>query len=218
MLDIHSHILFGVDDGARDFATSQAMLEASQRVGFTEIVCTPHARGSRFNRELIEENFAILKEYAQTQNVILTLGFEVFWDKLIEVGVENAADLCIEESNLLLLEFRLGLLPPYWERIVFELKAQGITPIIAHPERYAPIQKNIEIAADMKRVGCLLQLSANSAVRGLFGPSKKVAKALIKRGLVDYMASDAHSVKDYDFYPEALGLCKRYHLAGDVFA
>jgi protein-tyrosine phosphatase len=215
MRDIHCHILFGVDDGSQDFATSQAMLEASKQLGLTEIVCTPHARGSHFDRELIEENFALLKDYAQDRGVELTLGFEVYWEKLIEVGFEDAASLCIEGSNLLLLEFSFGSLPPHWERIVFELRAQGITPIIAHPERYAPIQKNIEIAADMKRTGCLLQLSANSAVRGLFGPSKKVAKALMERDLVDYVASDAHSVKDYDFYPEAVELFKRYQPVGE---
>jgi protein-tyrosine phosphatase len=210
MFDIHCHILFGVDDGSRDFAESQAMLHAARRAGIDRIVCTPHYRGRNVDRQRIEENYHVLSIFAQEQGVEMALGFEVYWEVLADIDKESVSDLCIENTNLLLLEFSCGSLPANWQRIIFDLQGCGIRPIIAHPERYRPIQNNVDIALEMKNMGCLLQLSSNFATGGILGGSRKTAIKLLESDLVDYVASDAHSVEDYTDYKKALEIARRY--------
>jgi protein-tyrosine phosphatase len=210
MFDIHCHILFGVDDGSRSFAESQAMLHAARRAGINHIVCTPHYRGRNVNRQRITENYQTLHAFAQKQGFKMALGFEVYWEALADISRGGAAELCIEDTNLLLLEFACGSLPPNWQRIIFDLQGQGIQPIIAHPERYRPLQNNIGIATEMKDLGCLLQLSGNFADGGLLSNSKRTAIKLLESNLIDYVASDAHSVEDYTSYKKALEIARKY--------
>jgi protein-tyrosine phosphatase len=210
MFDIHCHILFGVDDGSSDFAESQAMLYAARSVGIDHIVCTPHYRERSVNRQRITENYQILSACAREQGFEMALGFEVYWEALADIGIEKATDLCIEDTNLLLLEFSFGSLPANWQRIIFDLQGRGIRPIIAHPERYRPIQNNIDIAIEMKDMGCLMQLSGNFATGGFLSNSKRTAIKLLESDLIDYVASDAHSVEDYTDYKKALEIARRY--------
>lgn len=210
MFDIHCHILFDVDDGSRNFAESQAMLQAAKSSGIDTIVCTPHCRGNHFDYARIVDHFGTLSAYARNMRVDMALGFEVYWEKLAEFGVQNAHRLCIQDTNLLLLEFGVGSLPPNWQRIVYQLQGMGIQPVIAHPERYRPVQENIDVAQEMKSLGCLLQLSGNFSNGGMLSRSKKTALSLLREGMVDYIASDAHRVEDYDDYRKALKIAQKY--------
>jgi protein-tyrosine phosphatase len=209
MYDIHSHILFDVDDGSQSFEESQEMLHAARAVGIDEIVCTPHFNSLSFNRKRIEENFEVLQAFAEQQGVPMLLGFEVHWKILLETGVEIAPEFCIDGTDMLLLEFSYSLLPPNWQRLITKLQSMGLRVIIAHPERYMPIQKNTKIAKEMRDMGCLLQLSANFAGLGAFSTIKKTALTLIDEGLVDYVASDAHCPADYQEYPKAISLWRK---------
>ncbi len=210
MFDIHCHILFDVDDGSKDLAESQAMLNAARNAGIDNIVCTPHCRGSRFNYARIVKHYEVLSKYAHSQGFDMALGFEVYWENLIDFGIENAPRLCIEGTNLMLLELSTGSMPVNWQRMIYSLRGQGIQPIIAHPERYRPIQDNIEIAQELKDLGCLLQLSGNFAAGGFRSASKRTALALLECGLIDYVASDAHCVEDYADYRKALKIAQKY--------
>ncbi len=210
MFDIHCHILYDVDDGATCLEESRAMLLEARESGIDRIVCTPHCRSSRFDYERIVSHFDVLETHAAALGITLDLGFEVYWEKLSEFGIEHAPALCIGQTNLLLLEFSCGQLPPSWQRIVYELQAQGVQPIIAHPERYRPIQKNLDIAFEMKEAGCLLQLSGNFLEGGFGSARKKTATELLRHGLADYLASDAHCVKDYARYRQALAYARKF--------
>jgi protein-tyrosine phosphatase len=210
MLDIHCHLLFGVDDGSKDFAESQAMLHAARSVGIDHIVCTPHYRGRNVDHRRITENYQTLSTFARKQGFKMALGFEVYWEVLADIGIEGAADLCIEDTNLFLLEFSYGSLPANWQRIISDLQERGIRPIIAHPERCRPIQNSIDIAREMKDRGCLLQLSGNFADGGFLSSSKRAAIKLLESDLIDYVASDAHSVEDYTSYKKALEIARKY--------
>jgi protein-tyrosine phosphatase len=210
MFDIHCHILFDVDDGSKSFAESQAMLYAARNAGINRIVCTPHYRRRNVDRQRINENYHTLSTFAQKQGVEMALGFEVYWEVLADIESEKIPDLCIENTKLLLLEFSCGSLPANWQRIIFELQGHGIQPIIAHPERYRPIQNNIDIAIEMKNMGCFLQLSGNFAAGGILSGSKRTAIKLLESDLIDYVASDAHSVEDYADYKKALEIARRY--------
>ncbi len=210
MFDLHCHILFDVDDGSNDFAESQAMLNAARNSGIDNIVCTPHCRGSRFDSQRIVDHFDVLSRFAHSQGFEMTLGFEVYWENLVNFGIENAERLCFEGTNLLLLEFGVASLPPNWQRIVYSLQGRGIQPIIAHPERYRPVQNDIDVAVEMKDLGCLLQLSGNFAAGGFRSNSKRAALQLLENDLVDYIASDAHCVEDYADYRKALKIAQKY--------
>ena len=207
MYDLHCHILPGVDDGARTMAESAQMLDAARSCGIDTIVCTPHCRGSYFDRAAIQAAYRELQPHAAARGIALRLGYEVHWQKLAELGLEQAGSLVFEGTNLLLLEFDPRSLPGNWRGVVQALAAQGLQVIVAHPERYAPVQKNPRLAAEMKELGCLLQLSGSFACGGR-GSSKGCALELLRAGLVDYVASDAHCVADYTDYRTALKLAR----------
>ena len=210
MFDVHCHILPNVDDGSESFEMSAAMLKEAWNCGIDHIVCTPHCRWDNFSRELVEAQFDRLCEYADELDMQLTLGYEVYWKKLSEMGADWAPTLTFEGTNLMLYELSTGSLPPNWQSRIFELQGMGLQLIIAHPERYMPIQKDLDVAYEMKEAGCLLQLSANFVDGGFRDKRKKTAIELLKQGLVDYIASDAHRPEDYLDYREAIDLAQKY--------
>lgn len=210
MFDLHCHILPGVDDGSNSLEMSAAMLSEARISGIDDIVCTPHCRSSRFDYHLIVDRYELLRPHAERMGIRLNLGFEVYWEKLAELGLDSAPDLCFGDTNLMLLEFSCGSLPAQWQRIVYELQGRGIQVIIAHPERYQPVQRNLDLAFEMKDMGCLLQLSANFVEGGFRSPRKKTAIELLRNDLADYLASDAHCPADYETYRKALKVAQKY--------
>ena len=148
--------------------------------------------------------------HAEKNGVRLSLGYEVHWKKLADMGLDAAPDLCIEGTNLLLLEFSNSHLPANWQRAIYAIQGKGVDIVIAHPERYKPVQEDIDVAYEMREMGCRLQLSANFVEGGIFNPRRRTATALLKNGLVDYLASDAHRVKHYATYLKALKEVQKY--------
>lgn len=205
MRDIHCHILPGVDDGARDLRESLEMLRAAQAAGVTSIVCTPHCRDPYFDYDRMWAAFEELRTHAG--GFPLQMGFEVAHNKLVELGVQAWAPyLCFEGSN----EFLLELDPACtehdfreYERTIFELQGMGYTVIIAHPERYRAIQRDIELAERLLQQGCILQASADFLAGGRFGKEKKPAKRMFERNWYRYIASDAHNPAHYEYLARA---------------
>ena len=208
MRDIHCHILPGVDDGARDLAESLAMLDAARAAGVTSITCTPHCRSPYFDYEAMWAAFDELQAHARDMQ--LRMGFEVNHTKLMELGMEWARYVGIDGTGEFLLE-----LPTHaderdfadYDRTIYELQALGYTVIIAHPERYHAIQRDISIAERLVDEGCLLQASADFMRGGRLGGAKRPAKRMLKEGLYTYIASDAHRREHYDLLASAW---KRY--------
>ncbi len=204
MFDIHSHILPGVDDGARDLEESLAMLEAAKAVGVTAIACTPHCRDPYFDYGAMCEAFELLERHAE--GFPLVMGFEVNHAKLMELGDEWIDRLAFRGRKEFLLELstRAGKATfDEYERTIFEIKAKGYRVIIAHPERYLAIQKDFDRAKRLVDIGCELQVSANFVAGGRFGREKKPAKKLFDGELVSYIASDAHCAEDYKYLLQA---------------
>lgn len=206
MRDIHCHILPGVDDGARDLDESLEMLAAAKAAGVTSIVCTPHCRDPYFDYEAMWNAFRELEAHAD--GFPLQMGFEVAHPKLMELGVEQWAPyLCFDGSNEILLE-----LDPHctdrdfedYERTIYELQGLGYAVIIAHPERYRAIQKDLSIAERLVRMGCSLQASSDFLGGGRFGKEKKPAKKMFERNLYRYIASDAHCAQHYSYLARAV--------------
>ena len=179
MRDIHCHILPGVDDGAANLEQSLAMLEAARAVGVTHVVCTPHCRDPYFDFEKMWEAYRLLCTHAGDMH--LQMGFEVNHAKLMDLGIEWADRLHFDGSNEFLLELSTRA-DSYdfeeYENTIYDLQCRGYQVIIAHPERYRAIQKDVSVAERLVDLGCKLQASADFIAGGRFGHEKKPAQRL----------------------------------------
>lgn len=204
MRDIHCHILPGVDDGAADLDESLAMLAAAKQAGVTRIVCTPHCRDPYFDYDKMWDAFELLRDNAD--GFPLQMGFEVNHRKLVELGIDAAEYLHFDGTNEFLLELSTHA-DPYafreYESTIYDLQCRGYQVIIAHPERYRAVQKDVSVAERLVDMGCKLQASADFIAGGRFGREKKPAQRLFDEGLYSFIASDAHNVAHYDCLAKA---------------
>lgn len=198
MLDKHCHIIYGIDDGAADLKESIAMLHAAKTAGVTGIVATPHVLDETFDFQLAITRRDTIRDHAEELGIQLVLGAEVHWNALTRIPLDLIAQYCIENTNEILVEFNLyGDLPYDMTRRIYELQRQGLTVLIAHPERYQFVKKKFTIALDWQEMGCLLQLDANSLLLPLWSATRNSAIAMLKRGMYACYASDAHNADDY---------------------
>jgi protein-tyrosine phosphatase len=206
VIDIHAHILPGVDDGAQDPEESLEMARMAVTDGISIMVATPHLfKGRSFDLSQLNDKAAILKHVGYLQQRLseekiplkifpgcdFPLGFETL--QLLEEGQA----MTINDANrYLLLELPSTSLPPALDEICFHLQTKGLTPIITHPERQLIFQ---EMPHKLKRLidlGCLVQITGNS-LTGWFGRRvQKVSRQLLKLGYIHLMATDAHDLKN----------------------
>lgn len=204
MIDIHSHILFGVDDGARDLEESVKMLEAAKEAGFDTIIATPHIRRAHFDKKKIKENMAVLRPEAEKFGIKLLQGYEYNIVALADDTIEGAMKFCTEGTNTILLEMNGTQVASNWERIVVHFQREGADIIIAHPERYKNIFENSSMVDRMLEVGCKFQVDlAVMLERKVFNKGRKSAKRLLEKGVVRWCASDAHCAEDYKSFAQA---------------
>lgn len=196
MIDIHSHIIPNVDDGAKNIDITLDMLRLARESGTKKLVLTPHYFLGRFevNREKIEKIAIRLKELLIKENIDLEIyvGQEVYFTKYIIEQLQSGEIATINNSKYLLIEFNMNSIDKEALEIIHEMKIQGIVPVIAHPERYVEFQKKPSLINQYMEMGCLFQLNANS-LSGLLGrESEKLAKMYLKENLYSFLGSDAH--------------------------
>ncbi|HTV05450.1 MAG TPA: CpsB/CapC family capsule biosynthesis tyrosine phosphatase [Acidobacteriaceae bacterium] len=195
MIDIHHHLLFGLDDGSKDIDTSVAMAEMAAADGITHIVCTPHANAyyhfdPAVNQEKIEQIRARLDG-----KITLGLGcdFHLSFEN-IQDALKNPSKYTINGKRYLLVEFPDLAIPPTMTGVFYEFQLAGIQPIITHPERNPTIQKNPHRLDEWIEHGCLVQVTASS-LTGRFGPmAQTLSYTLLKQNKVHFIASDAHNL------------------------
>jgi sortase B len=198
VLDIHSHVLPGVDDGSWSMEESIGMLGAAKASGVTAIIATPHRKGEAGEPSRIRQAYEALKVEAEKVGIDLYLGYEVHYRLFLDGGAELARAFCLAGTNVLLLEFSTGTLPLQWENTIYAIQQEGMDVIIAHPERYHSVQKDPSIAERMVQLGCELQVDVESLDVGANAAERKCARELLHRGWVGWLASDAHQRDAYD--------------------
>lgn len=194
-------MLPGLDDGAPDLETSREMLEALMDLGFTEICATPHQRNGLFippaeaiSSALTQLRAEVSKNYAPVQ---IRQGAENYWDDVFLQRLRSHTVPCYDGQRAFLFEVNPVTLPPRIEEALFEIRVGGKLPVMAHPERYLPVQRDLAFAEVLGRQAALvvdLEALAGTQNRG----ETKAARRLVEEGLAHAVASDMHSPETKD--------------------
>ncbi|URZ08112.1 tyrosine-protein phosphatase [Clostridium felsineum] len=197
MVDIHSHIIPGIDDGSNSIETTLEMLSIAKERGITKMVASSHYYRGRFENSIssIEKKTNELNEILKEKAVGIDIipGQEVFIDNYTLDTYKEGKIGCIKNTNYMLVEFDMMHLNENVVDILYELQIKGIKPIIAHPERYTYIQKDIYKINELMEGNIYFQVNAGS-IEGLWGKTvQNTALRLIEEGVATFISSDAHS-------------------------
>lgn len=202
MVDIHCHILPGIDDGAKNLKDSIIMAKHAVSEGIHTIIATPHFNQSYDNRKpLIETKVIELNQALKEENidVEILVGQEPRIYGEILSDYENNKIQTLNNSQYLFIEFPSSQVPRYTEKLLFDIQMKGLTPIIVHPERNAELMERPEKLYELVQKGALTQVTASSLC-GYFGKKiKTFSEQLIEANLTHFIASDAHNVGNRSF-------------------
>ncbi|WP_417778254.1 tyrosine-protein phosphatase [Stutzerimonas xanthomarina] len=200
MIDLHNHLLPGIDDGAPDLDTALALARMAVDEGITHLVCTPHIHPGRYDNTPASIAAAKAQFIAGLQRAKIPLqvasAAEVRFGMELMVGITQGVIPFLGEwqgKQVLLLEFPHGEIPFGAERLTSWLIQRNIIPMIAHPERNKGLLRTPSKLKPFLEQGCLLQVTASS-VAGGFGPAaEQLAHMLLEEGVVTILATDAHN-------------------------
>jgi protein-tyrosine phosphatase len=201
MIDLHCHILPGLDDGARDLAHAVAMARIAQDDGITHIVGTPHLFKGSFDFPdlgLFDEARERLAGALREEGIAVTIltGAEVhITHGLVDEVRARRKSLTLAGSAYLIVEFPHDHVFSGAKDLFFELMSEGVVPIIAHPERNASFARSPRLLFDLVVLGALVQVNAGSLLAGHGPEAAEAARRFLELGLVHFIASDGHNTQ-----------------------
>ncbi len=201
--DMHSHLLPGIDDGAKDLETSLQLIRGLKELGYQKLITTPHIIWDIYRNtpDIINDKLDQLRKAVKEEaiNVEIYAAAEYFLDEHVEELLKRKQPLLTISGNKVLTEFSMAFPSLNTKDILFEMEMQGYQPIIAHPERYIYLQQNKEFYRELKDMGCLFQLNI-LALSGHYGRSvKDLAEYLLKNGFYDLIGTDLHHSNHLEF-------------------
>jgi len=201
MTDIHSHLIYNVDDGSRSIDESIELIKKLNEVGFNNIIITPHyIEGTEYcsNNDEKLEKINTLKKALKENNikVNLYLGNEIFINDHIIDAINDGKAYTLNGTKYLLFELPFNNQILNLTDIIYEIKLHGYIPILAHPERYIYFQKDYSLVDSLHDEGLLFQ-SNYASILGYYGiGSFKLLKYMIKKQYVDYLGTDLHHISN----------------------
>ena len=193
-VDIHSHILPGIDDGAKDVNESKKLIKKMNRLGFSKIIATPHIYEGLYNNtpNSIKKSYNLLSANLKKKNKIKYAAEYLIDYKIID-RIKEKSLLCLKDKYLL-VEMSYLNKPNNLYEIIHYILVNGYTPILAHPERYIYFHGSFKDYDKLKKVGCKLQLNLLS-VTGYYGKKiLSISEKLLKNNLIDFVGSDIHNL------------------------
>jgi len=199
-IDLHSHLLPGIDDGVRSIEESIRLIKEFKNLGFTKLITTPHIISDSYpnTKEIIDTKLSEIRDAIKRENI----------DIEIYAGAEHYIDMSflelLEDDNLVpfyknyvLFETSYTSKPIILEKAIFEMKVKGYIPVLAHPERYRYMHHDIHEYIKLKELGVLFQINIKS-LRNSSGPVYDMLLEIIEHGLADFVGSDVHRQRDID--------------------
>lgn len=194
-IDFHSHLLPGIDDGAKTFDDTVSLLASLREIGFAELITTPHIMKNVWDntRESILGKLSQTNAALQQTGINFTLhaGAEYLMDGNFAENLQHEKLLTIKD-NYVLVEMSYINPPIQLYDIIFDIQVAGYKPVLAHPERYVFYHSNFAEYQKLKHSGCLFQLNLLSVI-GYYGTAvAETAKKLLAKGMIDFAGSDVH--------------------------
>ncbi len=198
MIDIHHHLLWGLDDGSKSIENSVAMARIAVEDGITHVVCTPHANGQYpYDPQVVTEKIAALQTMLDQQGIGLKLGrgcdFHLSYDNIQEAKADPKR-FSVNGLGYLLVELPDYAISQGLTETFYQLQLAGLTPILTHPERNATLQADRQRMVDWMRGGLLVQVTAGSVLGHMGKQAQKMAHHLLADRWVHFLATDAHNV------------------------
>lgn len=197
LVDIHSHLLPGLDDGVKSIQETIYILKILQKLGYRKVITTPHVMNDHYPNTRLD----ILSKLENVKNELqkhhmkikLTAAAEYYLDENFLSKLSNQEELLTFGRNYLLFETSFFNKPAFLEEAVFNMNAQGYQPILAHPERYAYLQSDLKLLDKLKNMNLLLQMNMLSLTGFYSLEVKRFAKKLLKTNKIDFIGTDCHN-------------------------
>lgn len=205
MIDFHSHILPNIDDGSRSMEETLNLIQEAKEVGFTQIISTSHYMEDYCEANESERKILLNNVQKQENEIELFLGSEIYIsDEMVSLLQEKEAST-INHSRYVLFELPMNMKPFNGKETVYRLIENGYVPIIAHPERYHYVQKDIGYVSELAQMGALFQSNYGSIVGWYGKDAEKTMKKLLKEDAIHFLGSDVHRTNHtYTIIPKAL--------------
>ncbi len=202
LTDMHSHILFGLDDGSKSLEESVALVKRAAELGYKKLICTPHIMGDFYKNsfETIQPKLLLLEEALTEENIEVKIEFaaEYYLDEFFIEKLDNNEKLLTFGDNFLLVETSYMNKPHNFEDAVFKIQSKGYKLVLAHPERYVYLFDDYEFLKKIYHKNVLLQVNLLSLAGYYSGQSKKIAEKLIDDEMVSFIGTDCHGMKHLD--------------------
>ena len=208
-VDIHSHLIPAIDDGAKDMERAVELILSLKEMGYKKLITTPHISDMFLNRsEDILKAYSNLKSELNKRSIDIEIevAAEYYADENFEKLLSQGDILSFGEEKYLLFELSYFTSPQDLESLVYEIKLAGYTPVLAHPERYVYLHNNIKKYQNIRDMGVLFQINLVSISNYYSEDVMKTVKLLIVNGMVDFIGSDTHHTRHIKFLKKSFSI------------